>query len=817
MHNLRRHRKTDPGFCDLLNYAAVVADGVVLNKNGSLMAAWLYRGADNASATDDQRAQVARFVATALQPLGNGWMIHVDAARHETDAYSAPSASKFPDRLSAAIDDERRRHFQTRGRMYEAFFVITVTWFPPAIAQRRFVELMFDDDAPKPSTGASEGLIAQFEREIRVFEQRMSVVLQLTRLRGEAFSDEDGRRAVADHFLSWLTYCVSGDRHMVRLPPTPMYLDAVIGSHELYGGVTPRLGRRFIQVVAIDGFPAESYPGILSSLAELPCEYRWSSRFIFLERHAGIAHLNKYRKRWKQKIRGFFDQVFHINTGPVDEFAVAMVEDADRGIAEINSGLVSYGYYTSVVVLMDDNRAVVEAAAADIAKAIGRHGFTARVETVNTLDAYLGSLPGHGVENVRRPLLNTLNVADLIPTSSIWTGSDAAPCPMYPPASPPLMHCVTEGQTPFRLNLHVGDLGHTIIFGPPGMGKSTHLALLATQLRRYPGMKIFAFDKGFSLLAITRGVGGSHFAIADDNARLAFAPLQFLDTRADRAWAMEWIETICRLNGVNPTPAQRGAIGDAIISMHKSSAKTLSEFQITIQDPEIRAVIEQYTIDSTAGHLLDAEADGLSLTDFSCFETSELLNLGDRLALPVLLYLFRRTEVEIARDGSPAAIIIDEAWIALGHPAFRAKIREWLKVLRKLNCVVILATQSLADAANSGILDTIVEATATKIYLPNVAARDEDASALYRRMGLNSRQIEIIAQAAPKRDYYVVSAAGRRKYSLALGPLAAAFCAVSDADSIATINELYATHGDQWVSHWLARRNLSLPHQEANE
>jgi hypothetical protein len=142
----------------------------------------------------------------------------------------------------------------------------------------------------------------------------------------------------------------------------------------------------------------------------------------------------------------------------------------------------------------------------------------------------------------------------------------------------------------------------------------------------------------------------------------------------------------------------------------------------------------------------------------------------------------------------------------LGHPAFRAKIREWLKVLRKANCLVLMATQSLSDAANSGILDVIVESTATKIFLPNVYARDEDTAALYRRMGLNARQIEILATAIPKRQYYYVSENGRRLYDLALGPMALAFVGASDKESVATIKSLEAKFGDEWVHEWLAGR-----------
>jgi type IV secretion system protein VirB4 len=153
---------------------------------------------------------------------------------------------------------------------------------------------------------------------------------------------------------------------------------------------------------------------------------------------------------------------------------------------------------------------------------------------------------------------------------------------------------------------------------------------------------------------------------------------------------------------------------------------------------------------------------------------------------------------------------LDEAWIMLGHPVFREKIREWMKVLRKANCTVIMATQSLTDAANSGILDVILEATATKVFLPNVYARDEDTAALYARMGLNRRQIDIIAGAIPKRQYYCVSEKGRRLVELALGPLALAFVGVSDKDAVLAIKELERRHGSGWVQEWLRNRNLSL-------
>jgi len=332
-------------------------------------------------------------------------------------------------------------------------------------------------------------------------------------------------------------------------------------------------------------------------------------------------------------------------------------------------------------------------------------------------------------------------------------------------------------------------------------------------------MSIFAFDKGMSMYplaaainATTQGKSGLHFTVAGDDDHLAFCPLQFLESKADRAWAAQWIDTLLSLNEVKTTPNQRNLINEALVSMQQSGAKTLSEFSVTIQDEHIREAIKQYTVDGSMGHLLDAEQDGLSLSDFTVFEIEELMNLGQKYAMPVLLYLFRR--IECALKGQPAVIILDEAWLMLGHEAFREKIREWLKVLRKANCIVLLATQNLTDAVRSGILDVLVEATATKIFLPNVYAREDEGenapAKLYRSMGLNDRQIEIIACARPKREYYVLSENGRRLYDLALGDFALAFVGASDKDSVAAIKKLQTQWGNQWVKYWLSARGLTL-------
>jgi type IV secretion system protein VirB4 len=178
----------------------------------------------------------------------------------------------------------------------------------------------------------------------------------------------------------------------------------------------------------------------------------------------------------------------------------------------------------------------------------------------------------------------------------------------------------------------------------------------------------------------------------------------------------------------------------------------------------------------------------------------------------VLLYLFR--QFETALQGQPAILSLDEAWVMLGHKVFRERLRSWLKELRKKNCLVLLATQSLSDAVSSGLLDVLVEQCPTKIFLPNKEAdlegtKDNPGPAdLYKIFGLNTREIQLLKSAQYKRHYYYRSPLGKRLFELGLGPIALSFVAVSDPETLAEVEYLEKTYGADWPLFWLEKRGV---------
>jgi len=310
---------------------------------------------------------------------------------------------------------------------------------------------------------------------------------------------------------------------------------------------------------------------------------------------------------------------------------------------------------------------------------------------------------------------------------------------------------------------------------------------------------------------LVQAAGGQHYDIAGEESGLAFCPLGRIGSDSERAWAAEWLESLCELQGLAMTPHLRKEIFRAVVQLADQTSqqdhRTLTDFLTVVQDQEIRSALEYYTLRGAAGDLLDAREDGLDSDRFQVFELEHLMQRGERVVIPVLTYLFQRLSERF--DGSPTMLILDEAWIMLGHPVFRAKIREWLKVLRKSNVAVIFATQSLSDLTKSGIADVVFESCPSKILLANNEAQTEAIRPLYQEIGLNSRQIEIISHMTPKRQYFHMHPDGRRVFELALTAEELAFVGAGDRDSLRLMDQLRSIDRDTWPAAWLRERGLA--------
>ena len=612
--------------------------------------------------------------------------------------------------------------------------------------------------------------------------------------------------------LTYLHACVSTHRHRVRVPETPVYLDALLADKPLTGGLEPRLGSSHLRVLTITGFPTATTPGLLDELNRLAFPYRWSTRAILLDKTDATKLLTKIRRQWFAKRKSIAAILKEVMTNEqsvlVDTDASNKAADADLALQELGADYAGIAYVTATVTVWDADPRVADEKLRLVEKVIQGHDFTAMAETINAVDAWLGSLPGHVYANVRQPPISTLNLAHMIPLSAVWAGPERD----EHFAAPPLLFGKTEGSTPFRFSLHVGDVGHTLIVGPTGAGKSVLLALMALQFRRYAGAQVFAFDFGGSIRAAALAMRGDWHdlggGLTEGSAdSVSLQPLARVDDPAERAWAADWIGAILARESVAITPEVKEHLWTALTSLASAPVeeRTITGLCVLLQSNDLKQALRPYCIGGAWGRLLDAEAEHLGTATVQAFETEGLI--GTEAAPAVLAYLFHRIEDRL--DGSPTLIIVDEGWLALDDEGFAGQLREWLKTLRKKNASVIFATQSLSDIDGSAIAPAIIESCQTRLLLPNERAIEPQITAIYRRFGLNDRQIEIVASAMPKRDYYCQSRRGNRLFELGLSDVALALCAASAKTDQAAIAKIVAEHGaDGFLDAWLRHRGV---------
>jgi len=789
MYNLREFQKKPDKLSDYLPWAAFVAPGVVLNKDGSFQRSYSFRGPDLDSATQAELVSITARLNNAIKRLTGGWGIYAEAQRIKSQEYPD---SDFPETVTLMIDEERKGFF-SGGNHYESVYFMTLVFLPPA-EQTGKIEKAFVE--------RGKG----FEKEQETYELNLKTFLteseRVFTLMAELMPE--AKPLTDDETLTYLHTCISPKRHPVKTPEIPMYIDAIIADTPLVSGFEPRLGDHHLRVVSILGFPGTSIPGILDNLNRLNFEYRWVTRFLPLDKKDALTEIGKYRRQWFAKRKGVMtlikETITQTESVMVDNDAVNKANDADAALQEVSDDVVSYGYFTATITVWDKDYTLAEKKVKALEKTINGLGFTVINETLNAVDAWFGSLPGLCRANVRRPILSSLNLSHIFPLSAIWAGPESN----KHLAGPVLMHTQTYGNTPFRLNLHVGDVGHTMIVGPTGAGKSVLLAVLAAQFRRYPEAQIYYFDKDASVKALTAGVGGDFYDIAAERAgALSFQPLADIDSESEMSWAAEWIYDFLRTENVIVDPDVKKAVWTALNSLASSpkEERTITGLVYLLQDARIRHALEPATINGSFGRLFDAKSDNLAYARWQVFEMAKLMETKAAVA-PTLSYLFHRLEQRFT--GVPSILFLDECWLFLDNPIFAAKIREWLKVLRKANVAVVFATQSLQDVENSSIASVIKESCPTKIYLPNSNALDERIAKIYQGYGLNDREIEIIAMATPKRQYYYKSITGSRLFELALGPFALAYCGSStpeDRKMVSQIEDEGGVFNEKWLQY----------------
>ncbi len=790
---LKQYRSKKKGFVDLLNYGFFVERGTIYCKDGSLLVGYRYNGQDLLSAENDRINEAHGYIHQALNLFADGaWTIHFDTIRTRIEADEIKDVyrpSNFNNKTSEFIDSAMKA-----GELFKNINTIMLSYTPPSIQEQKFDRIFTNKDNFQDDINTLL-ILDDFHKKLKSFEDVISLGMEIEKMENR-------------HLLRHINFCISGQYvplHFPDYPPVqkyPPFIDSFLG-HNLETGYTPLIDGKIMGrcafILSIGGFPPAITPGALARLENHSIEYRINHRFICLDQLTAQKNIKRFGRKWRQSIQGIIGSLLSFKQ--TNNYAHMMAGEAESALTESQAGEL-FGLYTPVILLWGDDQQELQDKAGVLRKTIIKEGFMCRVEDVNANEAYFGSLPSNSTHNIRRPLISAGALAALISISSVWTGEKFCPSPMFPKGSPPLLFAKSSvGDVPFRLNLHVSDVGHTLIFGPTGAGKSTLLAIIASQFRKYPESNVFMFDQGYSLFPITLAAGGDHYDLGN-SARLHFCPFEQIK-KTDIPWAVEWLSAMIALQDKEKITAKESELlSDALKLLltakgaDEAGGKMFEDIIMDIESERLKTALKPYA-DSFFNH----ESDKLSINKFLCFEMEQVMRMGEKFVIPLLLYLFKRIEDKL--DGNPSLIILDEAWLMLGHPVFKEKIREWLKTLRKKNCAVVMATQSLSDATHSGIMDILSESCPTKIFLPNASANEPYSKKAYEALNVTQRQLDIISSAMPKRDYYYVSPSGTRLFSMNLNKTVLDLIASTSTKAIKQIKGLHKKDPENWIEKFL--------------
>ena len=485
--------------------------------------------------------------------------------------------------------------------------------------------------------------------------------------------------------------------HMLPYRRVSFGLDAI----EMRGSGSPD----FAAVLGMKDYPEATSPGLLDSLLRLPFEMVVSESYAPTERQTARERMDLAIRRLKS----------------ADEEAAAERADMMAARDALGNGAVGFGDHHLTVMVKERHLGRLDDAMAACAAALADTGAIAVREDTNLEPAFWGQFPGNEAYLVRRALISSANMASFGSLHGFALGQAQG---NHWGEAVTLLE--TTSATPFFFNFHHGDLGNFSVIGPSGSGKTVVMNFLAAQAQKFsPRTILFDKDRGAELFV--RGIDGRYDSIRSGEPT-GFNPLALPDTPGNKAFLRDWLGVLLKAEGPEEEQTIAGAVDAAYAN--DASLRRLRHFRELLSGShrprpgDLADRLGAWIGEGENAWMFDNAEDKLDLSARVLgFDMTALLE-NPKLRTPTMMYLFHRIEERL--DGKPTMILIDEGWKALDDEIFAARIRDWLKTLRKRNALVGFATQSARDALESRISTALVEQTATMVFMPNSRARPED-------------------------------------------------------------------------------------------
>jgi type IV secretion system protein TrbE len=762
-------------------------DDLVRLRAGGTMAARAVSG-PSAEATSEAEleAQAERIGRRAFGCFGTGDFLHFITHRVEATSYSQ---RQFPTEAARLIDDERRRQFQS-ARYYMARPRVYISNQDERAVVNKLKATFFGSTAHR--IGESRELQhRRFLQRVQNWENAVGSTLHPKPM---------GRAAI----FRDLMLCLTGRDFPALEPQGHVPLYHALAQQDFIGGSEPEMGDLFLRPISVTSYPAASTPQMLAAVLKDPGRLILSVRFVCLDQVDALTQLQLERQHWvKEAAGGLGDLIAKVLNLPRRETwnqdAEEQIASVDEAIAACKAGM-PFGFLNITAIGIDTDAERLYSRCRQIVKDLENPlGLGARIEDANASAAVLGALPGEGTWNRRHPLMPASAVAEMILPVEYWAGTPTIDSKFFPKDTPVPLVVSGSGYSPFSVPTHHNSLGHALLIGGSGDGKSTLLNTQVAATTAIPDVRMIWIDREYSSWVLTHALDGTYIELAGDKSS-PLCPLQFLDLPNGETFLFDWFIRLFTHWQLNLDERQAADLLEALRLAKVTGMRTMTAFMHLIQDRRMRAILAHYC--GQWAHIFDGEPtfhDNMLVT----YEMRELDPLGDQVTIPATELIIAGAERHFGKH--PCFVFCDEAWTLLKKKVTRKWLYGSLRTARKLGASIILSTQAAIELVKSGYIELLLQNTPVKIWTPSDELKGEHVRESYRKLGLLPTQLDVLCDAVQQRQY-LLTYPGRkcRLFDLDLGPIGRALCGSTGSPQVAAARELMARVGQsEFVNEWL--------------
>lgn len=820
---VRDYEKKARPLSDLLPWVCLVAPSIAILKDGSLMMCMAYDGCDMEGKEDEEINNLADLIERSVIDLDSRISILSTIRRSRTLEYPD---GRFKSAISEHIDVEWRKHIESKHLLTNQYWM-SITYSPPEGMERLVSKIWHSITANAKEEGISlldaiktpfsqhknvTFILSQIERHIKDFQDIVENFSgYLTDLRLRVLQEGELRG-----FLRSLCSPASFEAEQtIPLHGYPGYLDSWLSSDELkvdyingrYYLIFKGREIKYCVACSVKGWPNPNKPGMLDGLLEMPCELTLSQLFRMTDRHEAesfIKSIERFNNNLKFPVGNLlFSAVSNQKPKKENETRKRDAADAREALMDAANSNRRHGYHNYTILVYGNSPEECDENAKRVINTVQRDGYIAVREHMHLLSAWAGTLPGNVNQPLRMFFVTNENMANIFPVRTFTQGEKINKyyTEQRGKLYPALTVFPTEFNTPYYFNCHHGDLGHVLVMGPSRSGKSVLVNFLIAQFRRYEEGNVFILDKDYSCRIPTVLQDGVHIDPLSEDRPVKLNPCKMLGNPEHVAWFKDWVEILITYrDGAILSADDSKTLWDVIQNLRSLNPDKWRLKALHSMLPKHLQIKLEPWIEGGQYPLFDNDEDSFSFGGFTCIENGALLNsLNKTLPIAFAEYAFKRLEMML--DGTPTLIYVEEFWFLMANEFYCGRFRDWLKTLGKRNAFMLMSTQSLDDIEKSSIFSTIVDNVPTRVFLPNSQAyvhRD-----MYRdKFGLNDKQIDRIARATPKRQYYIVSTGtGISRLVESVFPKSVIPCLRSDKKA----QELFLKHSRSGAVDWKKR------------